>query len=360
MLQSEISTTTEVPRSKMNEEYWDILKPLSYNCLWNFILGMRGGGKTYGSLKYCIEQYLKHKKNGETWQFLYVRRMGTELDKLTQMRGGRLFKAVEKEFPTHQLKAESNILYCDKEVIGYAQPLSTASILKSDAFPDVKMIIFDEFIIDNRGVYHYLKDEVTKFLDLYETIARERDVTVMFLSNAVTVTNPYFDYFHLDKPANGDIQRFGKAKQILVQNFISKELSLRKHHSRFGRIIEGTEYSDYAYDNEWLLDNMDFIEHKTSRSRYYMTLRYKDTWIGIWFDDVQWLYFVSNDVDLQYGHVYSVTTDDHKPNVMLFKAGRKLPWLKNLQDAYEAGAVRYENMKLKNNFRDIMRMSNNA
>ena len=47
---------------------------------------------------------------------------------------------------------------------------TTASILKSDAFPDVKLIIFDEFIIDNRGTYHYLKDEVTKFLDLYETV----------------------------------------------------------------------------------------------------------------------------------------------------------------------------------------------
>ena len=205
--------------------YWDIQKPLSYNCLWNFILGMRGGGKTYGSLKYCIEQHLKAKKKGEKWEFLYVRRMSTELDKLTKMRGGRLFKAVETEFPTHNLKAEGNTLYCDKEIIGYAQSLSTASILKSDAFPNVKMIVFDEFIIDNRGVYHYLKDEVTKFLDLYETVARGRDVIVLFLSNAVTVTNPYFDYFHLDKPYNGDIQRFGKAKQILVQNFVDRELS---------------------------------------------------------------------------------------------------------------------------------------
>ena len=49
----------------MGEElYWNIKKPLSYNCLWNFILSMRGGGKTYGSLDYCIEQHLKAKKKG--------------------------------------------------------------------------------------------------------------------------------------------------------------------------------------------------------------------------------------------------------------------------------------------------------
>ena len=340
----------------MAELYWDIRKPLSYNCLWNFILGMRGGGKTYGALKWCTEQYLKNKKNGIKWEFLYVRRMKAELRKLTTMRGGRLFNAVQREFPEHTLTAESDTLYCDGEIMGYSQALSTASILKSDAFPNVRVIVFDEFIIDNRGTYHYLADEVTKFLDLYETVARGRDVIVLFLSNAVTVTNPYFDFFHLDKPHNGDIQRFGEGKQILVQNFVNPALSAIKKQTRFGQIIDGTEYVDYAYDNEWLLDNMDFIEKKTQRSRYYLTLRYKDSYIGIWFDDLQWLFYISGDYDLQWKHVYSVTTDDHKPNVMLLNAGKKLPWLKELIDAYQNGAVRYESVKLKNWFRDIMRM----
>ena len=344
----------------MNDLYWDIQLPLSYNSLWNFILGMRGGGKTYGSLKWCIEQHLKNKQKGKTWQFMYVRRMKAELEKLTICRGGRLFNAVKNEFPEHELKAESNVLYCDGEVIGYAQPLSTASILKSDSFPDVQAIIFDEFIIDNRGTYHYLKDEVTKFLDLYETVSRGRDVLVFFLSNAVTVTNPYFDFFHLDKPRNGNIQRFGNGKQILVQNFVSKQLSAMKKKSRFGTIISGTEYLEYAYDNEWLLDNDDFIAKKTQRSEYFLTLRYKDNWLGIWIDRIQWIFFVSLDVDLQFPMKYSATTDDHKPNIMLMRAGKKLGWLKQLIEAYQNGCVYYENMKLKNWFRDIMRMCSNG
>ena len=317
---------------------------------------MRGGGKTYGALKYAITQYQKNKKRGKSWEFMYVRRMKAELDKLTTMRNGRLFNAVRSEFPDNALKAESNTLLCDGEIMGYSQALSTASILKSDAFPNVQLIIFDEFIIDNRGTYHYLKDEVTKFLDLYETVARGRDVIVLFLSNAVTVTNPYFDYFHLNKPANGDIQRFGSSKQILVQNYVSPLLSNMKKQSRFGQIISGTEYSEYAYDNEWLLDNEDFIAKKPQRCQYFLTLLYKDTKLGVWLDNKDWMYYISLDVDSQYPKVYSVTTDEHKPNVMLFHAGRKLPWLKSLQDAYEMGAVRYESIKLKNWFRDIMRM----
>ena len=98
----------------MDNLYIDIQRTLSYNALWNFILGMRGGGKTYGSLKYGIEQYLKAKSRKTKFQFLYVRRMKTELEKLTQMHGGRLFNAVSKEFPEHVLKAEDENYLLDK------------------------------------------------------------------------------------------------------------------------------------------------------------------------------------------------------------------------------------------------------
>lgn len=338
--------------------WWDIQKPLSYNCLWNFIIGNRGAGKTYGSLKWAIEQHLKALKKKEKWQFLYVRRNKTELEKLTQCKGGRLFKAVADEFPTHKLRAESNVLWCDENVLGYAQPLSTASILKSDNFPDVYAIIFDEFIIDNTGTYHYLKDEVRKFLDLYETVARLRDnVRVFFLSNAVSIANPYFDFFHLNRPHNGDIQRFGPSKDILVQNVAVSEMIAYKEQTRFGRMIAGTEYADYAIRNEWLLDNTDFIEKKTECSEYFVSLCYKGHWLGVWIDRNQWLFYVSFDCDENFPLKYSVTTDDHKPNMMLFKAGKRLSFLKALIDAYECGAVRYENLKLKSWFRDIMRMS---
>jgi hypothetical protein len=341
-------------------KYWDIRRTLTHNCLFNFIIGNRGAGKTFGSLDYAIDKHLKEKAKGRNWQFLYVRRLTTELEKLTIMRGGRLFKSVEKKYPDHVFKAESNILTCDKKVMGYAVPLSTASIMKSDSFPDVQMIIFDEFIIDNSGTYHYLKDEVRKFLDLYETVARpgtnHPPVIVFFLSNAVSIANPYFDYFYLNKPYHGEFQKFGKTKDILVQNVEVSQLKEDKHNSRFGQLIDGSEYSAYAIDNEWLLDNNDFIEKKTQRCEYRMSLRYKDTWLGVWYDPVQWLYFISTDVDLSHPAKYSATTDDHKPNIMLMRLGKSLSDMKHLTSAYNMGAVRYESIKIKNWFRDIMRM----
>lgn len=343
--------------AKASTYYWNPKRTFSYNCLFNYIIGPRGAGKTYGSLSWCLDNLVPRGR-----QFMYVRRMETELDKLTKMRGGRLFNAVSKDpkYAAMNLSAESNILRSGKKIIGYAQNLSAASILKSDAFPDVDLIIFDEFIIDNTGTYHYLKDEVRKFLDLYETVARGRDVKVLFLSNAVSVANPYFDFFHLDKPRQGDIQRFGKSKDILVENVTVSDLMEDKKKSRFGQIIDGTEYSSYAYDNDWLLDNTDFVEKKTRRSEYYVTIRYNNTWLGIWFDNLQWLYYVSEDVDLNFGKKYSVTTDDQKPNIMLLKSASKLAWMKNLIAAYRMGCIRYENIKIKSMFRDIMRMVDNV
>lgn len=343
-----------------SSKYWNIQKTLSHNCLFNFIISLRGGGKTYGCLKYAIEKHLKEKKLGRKWEFVYVRRQENELKKLTISRGGRLFKAVQKEFPTHVLKAESNNLYCDGEICGYAIQLSTAVTQKSDAFPHVQMIIFDEFIaIKNSS---YLNDEVKQFLELYETIARPGTdhpiVRVFFLGNAVTQTNPYFEYFYLDKPYTGEFKKFGKTKDILVQDVDVPELQEDKHKSRFGQLINGTEYANYAIDNEWLDDNTDFIKRKTKDCTYRMSIRYNGTWIGVWFDEVDWIYYISLNVDMQCPNKYSATTDDHKPNVMLIKTAKRMNSFSHLIDCYNNGAIRYESVKLKNWFREIMRMLN--
>lgn len=346
---------------KKQNIWWDINRTASYNALFNFIVGNRGAGKTYGFLKRQIQKFLKSPKS-DRHQFIYMRRLKTELKKLTTAQNGRLFDAVQKEFPDHILKAESDVLTIDGETCGYAVALSTSSILKSDSFPHVREIGFDEFIIDNTKTYHYLPDEVRKFQDAYETIARpgndltRPDTIVWFLSNAVTINNPYFSEFHLSPPINGDIQRFGKTKDMLVQNVANTALIERKKATRFGQMISGTRYEEYAYDNQWLLDDERFIEKKTQRSVYYMSLRYKDTWLGIWYDNLQMLYYVSTDVDLQYPVMYSATTDDHQPNTMLFKRGKSQAYIRQIISAYEMGAMRYENIKLKSWFRDIMGM----
>ncbi len=346
---------------KKDELWWNPSRPASYHCLLNYIIGNRGAGKTYGALKREITMFLKSPKSNRH-QFLYVRRLKVELQKLTTAQNGRLFDAVAKEFPDHVLKAEGDLLTCDGETCGFGIALSTASKLKSDTFPNVREIIFDEFIIDNTRIYHYLPDEVTKFHDMYETVARpgndpnRPDTIVWFLSNAVTINNPYFAEYHLSPPINGDIQRFGKAKDMLVQNVVNHSLSERKKSTRFGQMISGSHYEEYAYENQWLMDDSRFVERKSQRCTYYMSLRFKDQWLGIWYDQLQMLFYVSLDYDPQYPVQYSATLDDHQPNTMLFRKAKSQSYIRHLVDAYESGGVRYESVKLKAWFREIIGM----
>ena len=332
--------------------WWDPQRTASYNALFNFIIGMRGAGKTYGSLKRCINRFLRSPENSRE-QFVYIRRHKTELKILTTQSNGTLFDAVSVEFPDHVLSAKGNVLRCDDEVIGYAIPLSTSSTLKSTAFPRVREIIFDEFIIDNTRTYHYLPDEVRKFNDAYETIARpgndpERpDTRVWFLSNAVTISNPYFAEYNLRPPANGDIQRFGPTRDMLVQSVANPDLSSIKKGTRFGQMLAGSRYESYAYDNEWLMDDATFVERKTKRATYWLSLRCRNSWYGVWFDSFQGLYYISSNVNLDHPIRLSATTDDHMPNTMLLR-GRQNAFFSRLRSAYENGWIRYESIKIKN------------
>lgn len=337
----------------MSNKFWNISQTISYNALFNFILGIRGAGKTYSSLKYFIERYQKYGH-----KFLYLRRTEEELKKLTTCRNGRIFNLVKNEFPNNTLWAESNNLYCDKEIMGWAQALTTAGKLKSDAIDNVRDIIFDEFIIDkNISKQRYLPDEVTAFLELYETIARpgerDYDVRCWFLGNAITSTNPYFDYFDINLPYNTDIAKKG---EFLTQMVAPPELIEAKHATRFYKAIEGSAYSAYASENKFLRDNKYFIKKKNKNCEYQFTFIYYDNKIGVWRDYRNGCYFISDSVDKQCKTVYATTTESQQPNILLLKGFKTSYNLKNLKTAYELGCVYYENQRLASWFRDIVRM----
>ena len=334
--------------------YWNPRRTRSYNSLYNFIVGMRGAGKTFGALADCSDRFDKGKG-----KFIYLRRYSTELDGLTNGPMPALFSKVQSMIPEHKWECKNNMFYMDDEHCGWAVPLSTSNIMKSFDFMGVSTIIFDEFIIDNRGVYHYIKNEVNLFNTFYQTVVRDMSkfVPVFFLSNAVSISNPYFDFYHLDKPADGQrIRRFGANKGILVENVVPPRNAEKVRNSAWFDINAGSEYAEYAVDNQWLLDNEDFVEKKPYTVQYDSTLRYNGHDIGVWIEPSNWVYYISNDVEANFPRYFAVTADDHKPNVLLLQAAKKLPVIHALKTAYEAGAVRYESMKLKNEFKDIMRL----
>ena len=169
--------------------YYDYDKISSYNATFNMIITNRGYGKTYGAKKRAINKFLK---KGE--QFIYVRRYKSELKKVKD----KFFEKIKKEFEGHKFEIKGFTAYIDDKVAGYLIPLSTSLSEKSNEYPNVTTIIFDEFLID-KAYIRYLDNEVETLLDLVYTVQREREnVRVYLLGNNVTTVNPYFDYFNIN------------------------------------------------------------------------------------------------------------------------------------------------------------------
>ena len=326
--------------------YYDLTKILSYNAFLNFLIGERGVGKTYSTSKFVTKQFIK---KGE--EFCYIRRYKTELKKSVS----KFFEPLiaNNEFEGHNLITKGDKFYIDDKVAGYSMTLSTAQDLKSTNFSNVKYIIFDEFIIEE-GQKHYLRNEVENFLGLVETIARMRDVKIFLLANAVTIANPYFIFFDISLPYNTDIKTY-KDGLILVQYMYNEEYRKAKKESKLGRLTEGTEFSKYAIENNFRLDNKDFIEHKSGTSRFCFAIKYHEQIYGVWFDYSIGKIFVSNDYN-ENGQIFACTLDDHTPNTMMINAMKSYSAWKTFLQNYKLGNVYYESIKIKQNIKDLIKL----
>lgn len=322
--------------------YYNYDKLFSYPFLYAFVIGERGCGKSFNAKVAMLKKFLK---TGE--QFIYLRRYKTELDTaLTNfwddLQSNGYFEDLELKVVKSKMLTK---FMCNGEVCGYAVPLSTANILKSTSFPKVKTIVFDEFLLDGAcGTYKYLKNEVTMILDITETVFRLREGQVLFLGNALSITNPYFAYFDLDLPYNGEFRSF-KDGMILVNYIKNQAYRDVKKNSRFGKLIDGTEYGRYAIDNEMLRDNDHFLAKKPSNAKYYGMLIVNGTSIGIWDAPDGYLY-VSSKYDPNSPSKFVCDFSDHTEQTIYTNA-RENMYLRICVSAYKQGLLRFENQKIK-------------
>lgn len=264
--------------------YYSLDRLLSYGAMFNIAVGARGLGKTYACKKRAIRRALD---GGE--EFVYLRRFQTELKHVSTF-----FNDIRGEFPEWELsvdgrKAKARPAGSDGEwtTIGYFLALTAGATLKSVSYPNVRTLIFDEFIIEE-GTRHYLPAEVDTFLDLYSTIDRNNDrVKVFMLSNAVRCVNPYFIEWRIQ--TGKTFQRRGGG--YLVCELIDNEAFAGEVSStRFGKFIKETspEYASYAIDNLFSDDTEDLLGRKPPEARLIATLRTRTGEVSLWHDDIMW------------------------------------------------------------------------
>ena len=282
--------------------WYDKQQLLSYNKIFNFVLSNRGGGKTFHFTRWAIDDYKKTRG-----MCVWVRRYQTEIDEM--LLNGKFFDAVRELYPDDELKVEGNTGIINGEVFIYFIALSTSRQLKSNNYPTVNKIIYDEFLID-KGRITYIKNEPEVFLDLFETVARMRDnVRAVFLANSVTVVNPYFTFFRI-RPNSG--KRFNVyPRGICVEFFTDAEFIAAKQKTRFGQLIDGTKYSRYSVHNEWLNDSDTFVEKKPKDGcQFLMGLKYQGQMFGFWVNYEKGNIYVNRQYDPSYYGLYTLTKED--------------------------------------------------
>lgn len=197
---------------------------LQHDFDYNFIVGGRSNGKTTGyQLEVALENYLNNKEqfvkivrtNDDTVPLLNEDWIDVNVKNKLKSKGltyvyyrKTFYIGLIKDYEDYGLK---KFVQEKADVWGYVIPLSQQARYKSSDRSKVSTIVFDEFAIADE--YMYLPNEVEQLMSLISTIIRSRDnVKVFFIGNALSLKNPYFDYFGIDasKLKSGNIYSFAQ------------------------------------------------------------------------------------------------------------------------------------------------------
>lgn len=270
------------------------------------IVGGRGTGKTFGILKYLVEN---HKK------FLHVRRTKTQRElidmdannnflKLNEMMGWNIHPIKGRNCAEyHQCETLEDGTYDPSpEVLGRTEALSTIYNLRGVADdPSFKFIFYDEFI-PLKGE-RPIKDEFDAFAQMYETYNRNRElegsepVRLVMAANANLIDNPIFTGLGivnkiLKKQNRGTGSSFMTFpdKDLLVIFARNSPISEKKRETALAKLL-GDNLDPAYLDNEFDVDDERFIQsiplvelapvaklgdlviykHKSQRGMYYVT-----------------------------------------------------------------------------------------
>lgn len=341
-----------MPMVKEKLPYYNFDRLYSYNAMYHFVCGSRGIGKTFGTKKKAIRDFIR-----EGSQFIYLRRYKSELGaKVT------FFTDVAHEFPEWSFRINGNraegILKSDAKkkgarwaTMGYFVALSNSQSQKSMAFPMVRTIIFDEFIIE-KGALHYLANESRVFNDFYETVDRWQDKTkVFFLANSVSIMNPYFLHYGIHPDQVGEWATFGDG--FIVCHFVnSAEFSTAAYTTKFGKFIQGTEYGDFALGNEFADANDRLLGFKTARARYLYTLETAQGTFSVWVDWALPTYFIQQKRP-KGETLYTMIPENMDEGKHLMLYNDKL--MQYLRAAFKGGAMYFDSPSSRNAFIEVFK-----
>lgn len=243
--------------------YLNVPDILNLGTTFNFIIGARGVGKTYGFLDYVQDQNIP---------FILMRRTQAQADIISKPDFSP-FKAICLNRGI-EIGVESAGKYASRfikndEAIGYICALSTIANMRGFDASDIKLLIYDEFIPEKHE--RPIRNEGAAFLNAFETINRNREISgdnpvrVYCLANAFDIANPIFMELGLVgiaekmKQKNQEIYVDRKRSISLIMP-TSAKIRAQKSRTALYKLTEHTDYSKMALNNDFVYNPTDNIK----------------------------------------------------------------------------------------------------
>lgn len=241
-------------------KYYNPKNILSKNALYNVIFGERSNGKTFAILYISLfgyheddiningylddgsqfgyirrwEEDLKG-KNGESLynNFIYNESKGNILEKKTKGKWNSIFYYSRKWY-LQKIDENGEVVKRDEIPFAYGFALTSDEHYKSSSYPNIKTILFDEFLTRK----FYLPDEFIKFTSILSTIIRLRDnVKIFMCGNTINKYCPYFQEMGLSnvksmQKGKIDLYQYGDSGlsvAVEYSDFPSKEKASNKY-----------------------------------------------------------------------------------------------------------------------------------
>lgn len=330
----------------LSNGYVDIERILNYRIPFNFIVGGRGTGKTYGALKYAYENNIR---------FMLMRRTQAQCDLINKPEFNPykvIASDLNRDIRVKSISSYNALIYEDMgedlegRTMGYTCALSTIANMRGFDASDVKLLIYDEFISERHE--RMLKGEGGCFKNAYETLNRnrelkgERPLQVLCLANAFNIANPIFLEFGLvgicEKMQLKDQELYiNRERGILIALLGNSQISVKKANTALYK-LGGGAYSEMALNNDFSYNSKDDIK---SRSLKEFRLLCTVGEISIYKHKSDRKYYVSEH--------RTGTAPEYKSDEVGLKRYQKKHGLQ-LFSAYMRGNVGFENMLTKSLF----------
>lgn len=218
--------------------------------VFNFLIGGRGTGKTFGCLKYTLESEKK---------FLFLRRNQTQIDIISRPEFNP-FHPVDPDIEIDKLTKYHSAFLNGEEIIGYAAALSTISKIRGFDASDIDIMIFDEFIPEPHE--HTVKNEGLALLNAYETINRNREFTgaepvrLFCLANSNNFDSDILTVFDLYPMIDRAIRTgrelvIDKKRSVLLALLNDSKISERKKQTALYKATASEEFLKMSVGNQF-------------------------------------------------------------------------------------------------------------